>query len=80
MSTKVYVLLEVCGDAAQVGRILQGRTGVTGLDVLDGPPDIIMVVEAQERLKAAEYLMGVLASVDGMIEGLRVLPVLEYAK
>jgi hypothetical protein len=34
-----------------------------------------MVIEAPERLKAGEYLVDVLDSVDGMIENLRVLPV-----
>jgi hypothetical protein len=35
----------------------------------------MMVIEAPERVKAWEYLVNVLDSVDGMIANLRVLPV-----
>jgi len=76
MSAKVYVLLDL-GHArtAQVTHILQKKPGVAEIDVLDGPPSIMMVIEAPERLKAGEYLVNVLDSVDGMIENLHVLPV-----
>jgi hypothetical protein len=76
MSAKVYVLLDlVHADSAQLAQILRGKPGVAEIDVLEGPPSIIMVVEAPERLKAGEYLVDILDSVDGMTENLRVLPV-----
>lgn len=76
MSAKVYVLLDlVHARGAQVTRILRRKPGVAEIDVLDGQPSIMMVIEAPERLKAREYLVNVLDSVDGMIENLRVLPV-----
>ena len=47
------------------------------MDVLEGPPDLLTVIEAPQRQKAAECLMGFLDSVDGMIDNLHVLPVQE---
>lgn len=38
--------------------------------MLDGPPTIIMVIEAPERLKAGDYLVDILDSVEGMTENL----------
>lgn len=76
MSARVYVILDlVHAQSAQVARILQTKPGVAEIDVLDGQPSIMMVIEAPERLKAGEYLVNILDSVDGMVESLRVLPV-----
>ena len=76
MSAKVYVLLDlVHGDSTHVAQILREKPGVATVDMLEGPPDIIMVIEATERQKAAQYLMNALDSVDGITENLRVLPV-----
>jgi hypothetical protein len=76
MPAKVYVLLDlVHSDSLRVTRILREKPGVAIVDVLEGPPDIIMTIEATERQEAAQYLMNALASVDDMTENLRVLPV-----
>jgi hypothetical protein len=78
VSAKVYVLLDlVHADSVQLAQFLRGKRGVAEIDVLEGPPSIIMVVEAPERLKAGEYLVDILDSVDGLTENLRVLPVRE---
>jgi hypothetical protein len=76
MSAKVYVLLDlVHADSDQMAQVLRGKDGVALVEVLEGPPDLLMVIKAAERQKAAEYLMHILDSVDGMLENLRVLPV-----
>ncbi len=76
MSAKVYMLLDVVhADSVQLAQFLQAKPGVAEIDVLEGPPSIIMVVEAPEMLKAGEYLVDILDSVDGMTENLHVLPV-----
>jgi hypothetical protein len=76
MSAKVYVLLDlVHARSAQVARILRTKPDVAQIDLLDGVPSIMLVIEAPERLKAGEYLVNVLDAVDGMIDNLRVLPV-----
>lgn len=76
MSAKVYVLLDlVHADSDRVARILRGKDGVAVVDWLEGPPDLLMVIEVAGRQKAAECLMDILDSIDGMTENLRVLPV-----
>lgn len=80
MSAKVYVFLDlVRADIEQVVRTLRSKPGVATVDVLEGPPDLLTVIEAPQRQKAAEYLIGLLDSVDGMIENLHVMPVQEPA-
>jgi hypothetical protein len=81
MSAKVYVLLDLAHvDGAQVAQILREKHGVTAVDVIEGPPDLLIVVQAPERQMAAEYLMDILESLDGMTENLHVFPVCESAE
>ena len=47
------------------------------MDVLEEPPDLLTVIEAPQRQKATENLIGLLDSVDGMIDNLHVMPVQE---
>jgi hypothetical protein len=54
--------------------------GVVRVEILDGPPDMIMTIVAPERQKAAEYLMDILDSLDGITEDLHVLPVRRYTE
>ena len=78
MSAKVYLFLDlVSEDSEQVAQTLRSKPGVATVDVLEGPPDLLTVIEAPQRQKAAEYLLGLLDSVDGMIANLRVMPVQE---
>jgi hypothetical protein len=78
MTTKVYLLLElVNGKRTAVATKLEGMPGVCAIDILEGKPDLMTVIEAPERQKAAEYLMEVLSIVDGAIEDIRVMPVCE---
>lgn len=44
MDDRVYTLLELAdGKDKQVAQVLQGKPGVVVVDVLEGPPDVIMV-------------------------------------
>jgi hypothetical protein len=75
MSTRVYLLLDVVKDKSdQVAENLQGRPGVVIADPLQGPPDVIIVVEASDRQSVAELAIRALASVETVTNGLRVLP------
>jgi predicted dinucleotide-utilizing enzyme len=75
MSTRVYLLLDVVKDKAdQVTENLQGRPGVVIADTLQGPPDVMIVVEASNRQSVAELAIQALASVETMTKGVRVLP------
>jgi hypothetical protein len=78
MSAKVYILLNVSnGNFIQVIEALKRQKGVIIADMLEGPPDLIIVVEAPERQKATEYLMRILDVVDNVFEDILVLPVRE---
>lgn len=80
MSARVYVLFDlVHADSTRISRILRGKPGVAIVDIIEGPPDLLMVIEAPKREMVADYLMNILDSVDGTIENLRVLPVCESA-
>ncbi|MFH0768361.1 MAG: hypothetical protein V1932_02180 [Chloroflexota bacterium] len=78
MSVRVYVLLDVVQEElAEVARTLRCRPGVAMVDVLEGPPDIIMVVEARGRRRLAELTIEAISSIENMTKELRLLPVTE---
>jgi hypothetical protein len=68
------MLRTVDGEAEQVARTLRVKPGVVMADLVEGPPDVIMVVEASERRELAELTNWALASVETMTEGVRLLP------
>ena len=75
MSAKAYVLLNVVHEKQeQVVRALRGKPGVLMVDILEGPPDVIIVLEARDRQKLAELTVQALASVEAMTEELQLLP------
>ncbi len=75
MNAKVYVLLRVKeGKSEQAVQTLRCRAGVRLLDVVEGPPDIIMMVQARERRRLAELTVEALASVEDITEDLQLLP------
>jgi len=75
MGVKVYVLLDVMdGKSEEVAQILRGKPGVVKVDQLEGPPEVITVVEAYDRQELADLTMQALASVETMTEGLQLLP------
>ena len=77
MSTRVYMLLNVSkGNSIQVLGTLKGQRGVVIADMLEGPPDIILVIKAPDRQKLAERTNKAMASVESMIEDIRLLPVI----
>ena len=75
MSERVYILLDIVGGKAeQVAKVLQDKPGIVIADLLEGPPDVIMVVEASDRQKLAELTVQALAVVENMTENFRLLP------
>ncbi len=76
MSARAYVLLNVTGEKAEhVAQTLRSKPGVAIVDLLEGPPDVVLMVEAPNRQKLAELAAGALASVESMSEGIWLLPV-----
>ena len=75
MSARVYILLDVMeGKSDQVARTLRGEPGVTTVDLLEGLPNVIVVLQARGRRKLAELTIRALASVETVTEGLQLLP------
>ena len=75
MKDKVYILLDIVdGKAEQVVHILQEIPGVLMVDALEGPPDIVVVIEAPEREQLAKWTIEALASVEMLTEQVRLLP------
>jgi hypothetical protein len=62
------------GKHREVIQSLGGMPGVTMVDMLEGPPDILVVVEAGTRRKLAELTVGALSSVESYTENLQLLP------
>ncbi len=75
MSARAYVLLHIMeGKCHQAAQALHGMPGVLMVDIVEGPPDVIIVVEAAERQKLAELTVRALGSVETMTENVRLLP------
>jgi hypothetical protein len=74
MSVRAYMLLDIenksCGYAVQT---LRGRSGVILADRLEGYPNLITMIEADNRKSLAEAIIPVLDCIDGIAEALRLL-------
>jgi hypothetical protein len=78
MSARAYILLDIVhGKAEEALRTLRCRPGVVMADALEGRPDIIVLLEAKERLQLADFIMPALASIDEVTEDLRLLVTLD---
>jgi len=76
--TRVYLLLRtVEGCAEDAVLLLRQNADVVAVDSLEGPPDIIVVMEARDRPKLAKAVMAALTSVDAMTDSVELLPVQE---
>lgn len=81
MSARVYVLLDVAQrELAEVVRTLRDRPGVIMVDIVEDPPDIVMVVEARQRRRLAKLTIEALSSIEAMTENLQLLPVTDVRK
>ena len=75
VSKRIYILLDiVSGKTKQVAKILRTSPGVVMVDALEGPPDVIMLMEATEREQLTEMTMQALDLVKTMIENAYLLP------
>jgi len=76
MVARAYVLLDIVdGKSEQVAQALQSKPGVVIAEQLEGPPDLIMVVEASDLQHLAKLTVQAITSVETMTHGLRLLPV-----
>jgi len=81
MSARVYMLLDVSeGKSLQVAKMLHGQRGVVIVDIVEGPPDIILMIEASNRRKLAEITIKTIASVEYWTENVKLLPTIANSK
>lgn len=75
MASRAYMLLELTDvDSDRVAQDLRRQSGVVIADTLEGPPDILMMVEAPDRQKLSELAVKAIGSVESVAKGIRVLP------
>jgi hypothetical protein len=76
MNERVYVLIDATeGKAGQVVQVLRGQPGVEMVDLLEGPPNVLVMLQARSIRKLADLTNRALASAEDMTEGAQVLPV-----
>lgn len=78
MCAKAYVFIDVSnGKSEQVVKTLRNKPGVVAVDNVEGPPDVIMIVEATKRQELANLTIEAMLSVEGLTESVKCLPVIE---
>ncbi len=75
MSQRVYVLMDIAeGKSEEVAQSLAGRQGVVKVDLLEKSPDLILICEAIDRQKLAEFTIKAPATVEKETENVSLLP------
>jgi hypothetical protein len=75
MVNRLYILLDIVdGKADKATKIVRKSPGVVIADALEGPPDVVIVLEAAKRRHLAKLAMQVLASVESLTENVCLLP------
>jgi hypothetical protein len=73
---RAYLLLHVVEDKSkEVAQVLRQKPGVLRADIVEGPPDVIAIIEAPERKVLADLTVQALSSVENMVENVRLLPI-----
>ncbi|RPJ63262.1 MAG: hypothetical protein EHM12_02730 [Dehalococcoidia bacterium] len=76
MTAKVYVLLTIMQDKiTQAAENLSRYNGVVIVAVLEGIPNVVMILQASKRKRLAEKAIAAIVAVEKMTEDLQLLPV-----
>jgi hypothetical protein len=74
MTERAYVTLDITnGNSEKVLGCLRHDLGVVAVDILEGPPDLILVIEAPNRELLAEFTVRVLSRIEMVTEKVDVL-------
>ncbi len=68
------MLETVNGHSEEVAQVIRRNPGVVTVDVVEGKPDVIAVMEAGDRQELAQLLMQVISCVENTTEDARILP------
>ena len=76
VSARVYILVNIANDNSdQVAQTLHHRPGAVAIDLLEGPPDLLIAMEAPDRDSLVQLTMKVIALIETDVEDMQVLPV-----
>ena len=72
--SRIYVLLSVtAGNVEYAARLFRNISGVTTVDTLEGNPNLLLMIEAKDRLQLADSLIQALSAPGDIIEDLDLL-------
>ena len=75
-STKAYVLIETAvGKTKDVVRALEGVDGVSSVDVVTGPYDVIAIIEAEDLSSVGDTVTGSVHTIGGIVRTVTCLAV-----
>jgi hypothetical protein len=75
MVNRAYMLLDIKeGKVEEAIKLLRESTGVVTVDVLEGPPDIMTVLEASGPKRLSQLTVRAFASVEPLTEQVCLLP------
>ncbi len=75
MVNRAYMLLDIKeGKVEEAIKLLRENTGVVAVDVLEGPPDVMTVLEASGQKQLSELTVQAFASVEPLTEQVCLLP------
>ena len=81
MSARTYLLLNILeGKSKEAARLLRDGVGVIAVDMLEGPPDIIVLIKASRRSTLARLTVRIIASVEALTQDIQLLPVQDAPK
>lgn len=80
MNAKAYVLMDINNNKIKEATCtLRNMRGVRIVDVLEGSPNMVMVVQARNRQQLADLTNKAIASVESITQDIQLLPTLnEY--
>ena len=76
MTEKAYLLVDAVKDKADnILNVLPGQPGISIVERVDGPPDVVIVAEASEPLTLARLVIQAMSAIDTLTERIEYLPV-----
>ena len=76
ISRRAYVLIDSVEGKVHEGLMtLRGKPGITFVDYVEGPPDIIMMAEAEDNQTLANLTIKALISIENLTNDTQILPV-----
>jgi hypothetical protein len=72
--SRIYVLLSVTpGNVEDAAELIRNSPGVTIVDKLEGNPNLLLMIEANNRIQLADCLIKALSAPGDIIENLDIL-------